>query len=345
MPDTFRVTPEWSNKEAGIAGGNGSLAVRSWLVTGTGTTVATVENALTAVDDTTLTNAVPSIGAAYDAVNLFFRCGDVRAKLVAPGVVRVTAQYGTIVPTAPSQDSISTPVVITLDQEEVEEDCDHDIDKLPIVNLCNNPMPGAKRTVRIYTVTLLKNLASFPGSLAATYANSVNNDDFTLPIIGTVPTGYARCVSILPANPMRIGDPFVPVKLTLQIYSSDAPADPWQYRIINQGSEAYAHSTTTGEPTTAQKGLICLDATNDVVSRDVLLDINGKPFDTTAYSVRAMQGKSPLDAFDTSPSAASIVARMTLPPDTTITGVVFLKYRRCYQRAFTSLISSLRMGS
>jgi hypothetical protein len=331
----YSVLEKWSQKSSSATPGTASKGMRVFTVAGTGATVVTDETAKTAVDSVSGL-AVPLIGNQYSASWTWLCCNDVTAHLVSLNLVEVVCSYGSgqfFAPVAP----LNEPEIIQWGQTTYTEETDRDADANPILNLCGSVLTGCKQTYYIDSLSITRNISAFDLSVARTYRNTVNSADLTIYTAGTgvlIPAGYMRCVSILPTKPYKVLDAYVPVCATFEIADSNALANPFQWRLINSGYEAYDSNQ--------KKGRIVFSTSGQAVTHPVLFDINGKPYDTTNYGIKQQKGNAVNTTFSVATPAAAIKTAMTMAPDNTTSAYcTYLFYRKCKAANFASLFSTL----
>lgn len=160
---------------------------------------------------------------------------------------------------------------------------DRDIDNNPILNAAFDPPAEPFQTsVEKQTLRVIRFEAFYDRATLRYYDGAVNSDDLNLtqPNGKTVayPAGTIRVVRIVPAQAYTTFDTFVPVGVELELYDlsliNPNLHDPFQLHVLNVGSNAYYGDGT-------KKGHLLYASNREPVDKDVPLDGDGVPIDTT----------------------------------------------------------------
>lgn len=150
-------------------------------------------DSMLALPDEVLTAAgIPVYGDDWPGSSLTFKPKCIRTRVVdRQGLLYIVeAEYGatplSVVTIDFDNPLLDTPRILAWETVTIEEECDVDLDKKPLLNSAGVPVRGLRRerSDTIFRITV--NVASFNNAFAKAYRNTINSDTFLGNAPGTV---------------------------------------------------------------------------------------------------------------------------------------------------------------
>ena len=199
-------------------------------------------------------------------------------------VYRVEASYarGTF---SDWQNPLAMPPRYTWQKMQLTTERAVDKDGNPILNSALYPPSNPpERKITYYTLSVVKNIASFNFAQAQQYVDTFNSDTLTVPLAGQIMPGQCCCRGIMPVGDYNGMEQYLPIRYDFEViqgYEQDPDGwwDAFKLVFLDQGNSGWAITAGGDEVTGKFMDVKGTEASN------VFLDSTGRPTHPERYTV------------------------------------------------------------
>lgn len=255
------ATERWSDRRL-TKSADGWTAARAWDVI-----------AATSETDAIAASGIPAINASHP-LNGYMKVRALPVERIGFNMYVVRAEYGyppdgTEWPGPGTEsDPLDEPISIQWEAEEVIEPIDRDVNGAPITNSAGDAFAEpVQRSFTLVRFSIYRNEPFFDAAEALLWANTTNSDNWTVPGVGMLLAGQAKCRFVTPTDSYRVDANYVKVR-----YAFEARKERFTTRLLDQGFRAWYKDSTDND--TRKPGEI-FDAAGNRVTSPVRLNGNG----------------------------------------------------------------------
>lgn len=223
---------------------------------------------------------VPQVGDSHP-FNSFLTCGSVQAS-DGPSIYQVVAAYSTLfseLPTPAGDPLAEKPQIVYRQQVEYLES-DRDINYNPILNTAGDIIvPAGQYPIIVERISIAQNEPFYDRAKAFEYIDAVNEDVVTF-LGATFPAGTMRCIGIAPSEPFTADADYLTIVYDFEVRNNPAE-NPHQLWLRMSGRAGWYDDSGS-----IQRGPFCYES-GDLVTSDVLLRVDGTPYDATVKVLAA----------------------------------------------------------
>jgi hypothetical protein len=223
---------------------------------------------------------VPQIGDSHP-FNSFLTCGNVQCS-EGPSIYQVVAVYSTLFSQLPDPtgDPLSQEPQIVYRQQVEYLEADRDIDYNPILNTAGDVLsPAGQYPIIVERISIARNEPFYDRARAFEYIDAVNGDAVTF-LGATFPAGTLRCLGIAPSEAFTTDAEYLTIVYDFEARNNPA-SNPHQLWTRMTGRAGWYDDS--GD---IKRGAFCYES-GDLVTSDVLLKLDGTPFDATVKVLAA----------------------------------------------------------